>query len=89
MLNSALVCSLVFIIQSLMQVVYIIHFCFQIMISIFITWSFSAILTAAGAFDPGHRARTDNRLAVLDKVPWFRVPYPGMSAVTFLSPNSF
>eukprot|EP00795_Rhopilema_esculentum_P006412 gene6412-11852_t len=50
---------------------------FPIMISIFITWSFSAILTAAGAFDPGHRARTDNRLAVLEKVPWFRVPYPG------------
>ena len=47
------------------------------MISVFIVWVFSAILTAAGAFEKGHRARTDTRLSVLEKVPWFRVPYPG------------
>lgn len=49
------------------------------MIAVFIVWMFSAILTAAGAFELGHRARTDNRLSVLEKVPWFRVPYPGLS----------
>jgi len=50
---------------------------FPIMIALFIVWTFSAILTASGAFGKGHRARTDNRISVLEKVPWFRVPYPG------------
>ena len=54
------------------------------MIAVFIVWVFSAILTAAGAFEKGHRARTDNRLSVLDQVPWFRVPYPG-KGFTFAS----
>ena len=54
------------------------------MIAVFIVWIFSAILTAAGAFEKGNRARTDNRLSVLEKVPWFRVPYPGMLSLSVI-----
>ena len=42
-------------------------------------WLFCLILTAAGVFNEGSKARTDARSAVLSDSPWFRIPYPGIS----------
>ena len=56
---------------------------FQVILAMIIVWIVCAILTAAGVFtddqkNPQYRARTDARFDVLQKVPWFRVPYPGL-----------
>ncbi|KAL4231423.1 hypothetical protein ACF0H5_009000 [Mactra antiquata] len=55
---------------------------FPILLSILVTWIICWILTAVGAFpdDPqrlSYRARTDVRLGVIGRTPWFYVPYPG------------
>ena len=45
-------------------------------------WLFCLILTAAGVFNEGSKARTDARSAVLSDSPWFRIPYPGIFLAT-------
>lgn len=50
---------------------------FPVLLSNFICWILSAILTAASVFEDGSRARTDFRTNVIKESSWFRVPYPG------------
>ncbi|XP_055928262.1 solute carrier family 23 member 2-like isoform X1 [Argiope bruennichi] len=50
---------------------------FPVLLTIVLSWSFCAILTATNVFHEGSPARTDIRLAALRNSPWFRVPYPG------------
>lgn len=49
----------------------------QVILSMTIAWGFCAILTATNVFPEGDPARTDLRLAALNKTNWVRVPYPG------------
>lgn len=50
---------------------------FQVLLTIVIMWSICGILTATGVFPPGHPARTDLKVNIIEDAPWFRVPYPG------------
>ncbi|CAL1261637.1 unnamed protein product [Larinioides sclopetarius] len=50
---------------------------FPVLLTIVLSWSFCAILTATNVFQEGSPARTDLRLSALKNSPWFRLPYPG------------
>ncbi|KAJ0177484.1 hypothetical protein K1T71_007493 [Dendrolimus kikuchii] len=50
---------------------------FPVLLTIIIMWAVCGILTATGVFPPGHPARTDLKLKIIDDAPWFRIPYPG------------
>lgn len=40
-------------------------------------WIICVILTITDALPPGHPARVDTKLNIIEESPWFRVPYPG------------
>ncbi|XP_069977609.1 solute carrier family 23 member 2 [Penaeus vannamei] len=48
-----------------------------LLITICISWSLCAILTAYDAIPEGSTARTDFAGSLIQDAPWFRVPYPG------------
>ncbi|XP_044732390.1 solute carrier family 23 member 1 [Chrysoperla carnea] len=50
---------------------------FPVLLTIIIMWGLCAILTVTDVLPPGHPARTDVKLRILQDSPWFRVPYPG------------
>ncbi|GBM76736.1 Solute carrier family 23 member 1 [Araneus ventricosus] len=50
---------------------------FPVLLTIVLSWSFCAILTATNVLQEGSPARTDLRLSALENSPWFRLPYPG------------
>lgn len=50
---------------------------FPVVLAILISWGVSGIVTAAGGFPEGSKARTDSRLDVLTEAKWIRLPYPG------------
>ncbi|KAG0725101.1 Solute carrier family 23 member 1 [Chionoecetes opilio] len=50
---------------------------FPVLLAIILSWGLCGILTAAGTFPAGNRARTDLNLNIINKSPWFRFPYPG------------
>jgi len=45
-------------------------------------WIVCVIVTAAGGFPVGSKARTDGRIKVLQEANWFRFPYPGRDIIT-------
>ncbi|KAG7177561.1 solute carrier family 23 member 2-like [Homarus americanus] len=51
--------------------------CFPVLTTVFLSWSICAILTAFDVLPKGSPARTDTTGTLLEKSPWFRVPYPG------------
>lgn len=51
---------------------------FKVLLTIVIMWAICGILTLTDVFRPGHPARTDLKLKIIDDAPWFRVPYPGI-----------
>nr|XP_021001893.2 solute carrier family 23 member 2 isoform X2 [Parasteatoda tepidariorum] len=50
---------------------------FPVLLTILMSWSLCAILTATGVFSEENPARTDSRLSILRASPWIRIPYPG------------
>ncbi|XP_073944862.1 solute carrier family 23 member 2 [Choristoneura fumiferana] len=50
---------------------------FPVLLTIVIMWCVCLALTLAGVLPPGHPARTDLKLVIIEDAPWFRVPYPG------------
>ncbi|CAH0723097.1 unnamed protein product, partial [Brenthis ino] len=50
---------------------------FPVLLTIAIMWVICGILTATDALAPGHPARTDLKINIIQDAPWFRVPYPG------------
>jgi len=62
---------------------------FPVMLSIVISWILCAILTYSNVFPSGHKARTDQRISVLQKVPWIRVPYPGQWGTPIIKLSTF
>lgn len=50
---------------------------FPVMLTILLSWTLCAILTATNVLPNGNPARTDNLLSVLEDSPWFLFPYPG------------
>lgn len=58
---------------------------FPVLLAIVLSWGLCAILTAAGAFPEGSKARTDLTTNLLINSPWFRVPYPGQWGLPTLS----
>ncbi|CAG4975797.1 unnamed protein product [Colias eurytheme] len=50
---------------------------FPVLLTIVIMWAICGILTITGVFEPGHPARTDLKVNIIEDAPWFRVPYPG------------
>ncbi|KAL7635610.1 UNVERIFIED_CONTAM: hypothetical protein RMT77_014679 [Armadillidium vulgare] len=58
---------------------------FPVILAIFISWAFCGILTASGALPSNSEARTDINLALIQRSPWFYIPYPfqwGLPSVT-------
>ncbi|RXG56807.1 hypothetical protein Avbf_05013 [Armadillidium vulgare] len=58
---------------------------FQVILAIFISWAFCGILTASEALPSNSEARTDINLALIQRSPWFYIPYPfqwGLPSVT-------
>ncbi|XP_069175102.1 solute carrier family 23 member 1 isoform X2 [Procambarus clarkii] len=58
---------------------------FPVLLAMCFSWGFCAVLTAAGVFPEGNKARTDLTTDLLDGSPWFRIPYPcqwGVPTVT-------
>ncbi|KAK8736780.1 hypothetical protein OTU49_004642 [Cherax quadricarinatus] len=49
---------------------------FPVLLAIIFSWGFCAILTTAGVFPAGNKARTDLTTELLGGSPWFRIPYP-------------
>ncbi|XP_038211925.1 solute carrier family 23 member 2 [Zerene cesonia] len=58
---------------------------FPVLLTIVIMWAICGILTVAGALPPGHPARTDLKVNIIEDAPWFRVPYPGQWGVPTVS----
>ncbi len=61
---------------------------FQVLLSILVVWSISAVLTFTDVFpyDPTHprfRARSDAKSRLIQLAPWFSVPYPGITKLLF------
>ncbi|XP_037924416.1 solute carrier family 23 member 2 isoform X2 [Hermetia illucens] len=54
---------------------------FPVLLTIAIMWGLCAIFTVTNVFPPGHPARTDVRLSVLEDASWFYVPYPGQFGI--------
>jgi nucleobase transporter 1/2 len=50
---------------------------FPIILSICLTWSYAAIMTAADVWDEGNQCRTDGTRDIIQSMPFFRFPYPG------------
>ncbi|XP_046481884.1 solute carrier family 23 member 2 isoform X2 [Neodiprion pinetum] len=50
---------------------------FPVLLTISIMWAVCGILTATDTFPPGHPARTDVKIKILQDSSWFRIPYPG------------
>ncbi|XP_048482727.1 solute carrier family 23 member 2 [Plutella xylostella] len=50
---------------------------FPVLLTIMIMWGICGILTLTGTLAPGHPARTDLKLRIIEDAPWFRIPYPG------------
>lgn len=50
---------------------------FPVLLTIAIMWTLCVVLTVTGVLEPGHPARTDARIRVLNDARWFYVPYPG------------
>ncbi|RXG61304.1 Nucleobase-ascorbate transporter 2 [Armadillidium vulgare] len=48
----------------------------MVILAIFISWAFCGILTASGALPSNSEARTDINLALIQRSPWFYIPYP-------------
>ncbi|XP_061194412.1 solute carrier family 23 member 1-like [Saccostrea echinata] len=62
---------------------YPLHQVFSVLIAGAVGWITSAILTSIGVFsddpkNPEFYARTDSKIAVVEKIPWLVFPYPGM-----------
>lgn len=53
----------------------------KVLLTIAIMWGLCAIFTVTNVFPPGHPARTDVRLSVLEDASWFYVPYPGQFGI--------
>ncbi|KAK8372467.1 hypothetical protein O3P69_019007 [Scylla paramamosain] len=51
--------------------------CFPVLLALFLTWGLCGILTAYDVLPPGSAARTDTTRDLLQRTPWFYVPYPG------------
>ncbi|XP_042880484.1 solute carrier family 23 member 1-like [Penaeus japonicus] len=51
--------------------------CFPVLLAVFTSWSFCAVLTAFDTLPPTSPARTDTNGNLMANSPWFRVPYPG------------
>ncbi|KAL7635587.1 UNVERIFIED_CONTAM: hypothetical protein RMT77_014656 [Armadillidium vulgare] len=49
---------------------------FPVILAIFISWGFCAILTVSGALSSTSEARTDTTTKIINESPWFYVPYP-------------
>ncbi|XP_072931627.1 solute carrier family 23 member 2 isoform X2 [Epargyreus clarus] len=58
---------------------------FPVLLTISIMWGVCGILTATNVFKPGHPARTDLKINIIEDAPWFRVPYPGQWGVPTVS----
>ncbi|CAH2106027.1 unnamed protein product [Euphydryas editha] len=58
---------------------------FPVLLTIVIMWAICGILTVSGALGPDHPARTDVKLNIIERAPWFRVPYPGQWGVPTVS----
>ncbi|KAB7504751.1 Solute carrier family 23 member 2 [Armadillidium nasatum] len=57
----------------------------SVILAIFISWAFCGILTASGALPSNSEARTDINFALIQRSPWFYIPYPfqwGIPSVT-------
>ena len=48
--------------------------------AVFLAWGLCGILTAYEVLPPGSPARTDTKGDLLQRTPWFYVPYPGEQA---------
>ncbi|KAH3790529.1 solute carrier family 23 member 2-like [Dreissena polymorpha] len=67
---------------------------FPVILSICITWLFCHILTVTDVLPnnatlPAYKARTDARLGVLQRAPWFTWPYPFMFGTPTVSAGGF
>ncbi|XP_045129340.1 solute carrier family 23 member 2-like isoform X2 [Portunus trituberculatus] len=51
--------------------------CFPVVLAVFLAWGLCAIFTAYDVLAPGSAARTDTKGDLLQRTPWFYVPYPG------------
>lgn len=54
----------------------------QYLIAIIFVWVLSAILTATDALPAKSPMRTDVQRELIEKSPWFSVPYPGVFGVS-------
>ncbi|ESO97393.1 hypothetical protein LOTGIDRAFT_231570 [Lottia gigantea] len=75
---------------AITTVALIVIFSQYIMLAIVTAWVICIILTASGALPDdkngwGYKARTDVKIAVLEKADWFRFPYPGQWGMPTIS----
>ncbi|MPC38125.1 Solute carrier family 23 member 2 [Portunus trituberculatus] len=50
---------------------------FPVLLAVFLAWGLCGILTVYDVLPPGSAARTDTKGDLLQRTPWFYVPYPG------------
>ncbi|XP_046343832.2 solute carrier family 23 member 2-like [Haliotis rufescens] len=67
---------------------------FPVLLSILVMWAISAILTITDVFpnDPEnirYKARTDVKMSLIERTPWFYFPYPGQFGLPLFSPAVF
>lgn len=51
--------------------------CFPVLLAIFVSWGVCGVLTAYDVLPPGSPARTDVTGDLMQRTPWFFLPYPG------------
>ncbi|XP_053640253.2 solute carrier family 23 member 1-like isoform X1 [Cherax quadricarinatus] len=51
--------------------------CFPVLLAVLVSWTLCAILTTYDLLPEGSPARADATRGLLQKSPWFRIPYPG------------
>ncbi|XP_042871312.1 solute carrier family 23 member 2-like [Penaeus japonicus] len=50
---------------------------FPVLLAVLVSWVLCAVLTSAGVFPEGSKARSDASAGLIASSPWFRIPYPG------------
>ena len=61
----------------------------QVLFTIVVMWALCAVLTVTDVFEKGSPARTDNKLELLRKADWFRIPYPCKCNTFLFHPKVF